>query len=822
MSQEYYWQLPESGNLMTSYGLKIHAFREYSSAIMTSVPGNDVVIEGRNGEALFWSASEPCPPDKETEMVVRIQESDNWLIWRNDRASYATRADIMGVLADVERILLRASFTPTRMKVTAIRRIRIERGVEAERSKEGFTIQIEECQCPRGYQGLSCENCSPGYYRDTGDMSRSVFGNCKKCPCNKNSDGCRPDGGSVVCVCKQGFTGPRCEDRDFVSVVLDPSRVRDCVGTNITFNCTYSSSRPVRVEFEFISSSFQRIKTVEFGNAISTTIEISNARPSDRLICRVLDKEPNRPIIAEVYATIDARDCAPPIAAPIIIGPFVRVEAQPKFICVNESEEVEFTCAAWSFASRRLRPEWSRAGTKPMPQSSSMMDDLSGNRVLRIRSPVIADTGTYYCSAEDSRQLQLDTVVLVVKRIREPLLFPFIEQDDAPFDASNEIFEDPEDPKKGKDGNVSTTTEAIPPPIEGLSPNPSLFPPAVFVSVLPPELEVFAGQSAEFKCNVAGDEEELSMYWRKRDGMIKQDVKANGSVLHIDSVRKVHEGEYHCVASNKLGKNSDSAYLRVIEQEPGDAPSVPSFPNEVSVLDLRVTISPEHEVLRPGDKVVLSCEGNEKDLRIIWGKLNDTIRSSIPTESKDSRIIFQSVIPSDSGWYICSATSSDGAKTDSAKVELIVKSEEIAPTVVIAESSPLSVKIGQRVHLECQTFGEPIPVVTWSRFINTADGFEEQTLLEASTPNSIYEIRRVVKEHEGDYFCTGRNEAGQDRVSIRLEVDEGITCGSGEFRCHSGDQCVQIEDRCDKEHDCRDGSDERHCHRRQRRASAFY
>lgn len=77
-----------------------------------------------------------------------------------------------------------------------------------------LVVGAEECRCPPGYSGLSCESCSLGYYRDWSDTSQGGAGRCVRCPCSGNEDGCTmlPDR-QVECTCKAGYTGQRCDQR---------------------------------------------------------------------------------------------------------------------------------------------------------------------------------------------------------------------------------------------------------------------------------------------------------------------------------------------------------------------------------------------------------------------------------------------------------------------------------------------------------------------------------------------------------------------------------------------------------------------------------
>lgn len=69
--------------------------------------------------------------------------------------------------------------------------------------------EVEECRCPEGHRGTSCEECAPGYYRD---RSAGPYGMCRRCPCSNNEESCVQQSDSrVVCQCRQGFSGRNCE-----------------------------------------------------------------------------------------------------------------------------------------------------------------------------------------------------------------------------------------------------------------------------------------------------------------------------------------------------------------------------------------------------------------------------------------------------------------------------------------------------------------------------------------------------------------------------------------------------------------------------------
>lgn len=67
----------------------------------------------------------------------------------------ATREHLMMVLADLDDILIRASYS-SEMRSSSISDVVMEVAVP-NYSGLAQALEVEQCRCPPGYQGLSCE-----------------------------------------------------------------------------------------------------------------------------------------------------------------------------------------------------------------------------------------------------------------------------------------------------------------------------------------------------------------------------------------------------------------------------------------------------------------------------------------------------------------------------------------------------------------------------------------------------------------------------------------------------------------------------------------
>ena len=77
-------------------------------------------------------------------------------------------------------------------------------GTQGERAKG-----IEQCACPPGYAGLSCEDCAFGYVRR--NSSRRGEFECLACQCNGHAATCDPDDLTACSPCLHNTIGSQCE-----------------------------------------------------------------------------------------------------------------------------------------------------------------------------------------------------------------------------------------------------------------------------------------------------------------------------------------------------------------------------------------------------------------------------------------------------------------------------------------------------------------------------------------------------------------------------------------------------------------------------------
>ncbi|XP_029578637.1 basement membrane-specific heparan sulfate proteoglycan core protein isoform X5 [Salmo trutta] len=761
--EPHYWQLPGAfqGDKVNSYGGKLKYTISYvagqrGTAIEDAdvqIIGNDITLVARQ----LWQRGKGTRESRQFELVFREEN------WRRPDGMPATREHLMMVLADLDDILVRASYY-TEMRSSSISDVSMEVAVP-NYSGLAQALEVEQCRCPPAYQGLSCQDCAPGYTRTGGGL---YLGHCELCECNGHSDSCHPETG-ICTSCLHNTQGELCEQcapgfyGDPTAGTPEDCQPCACPHTdpdnqfsptceslgNGGYQCTacqpgYTGQYCERCATGYVGNPQDRIKCRPFNTAASLVVKVYPERvlvaqgSPVTLRCQVTgppphyyywSREDGRPVTNSAIRQRQGEELHIPSVQPSDTGVYVctcrdqrntnrsRAEIvvttvsskpiqvtieEPKARSVTVGATVSFICTAKS-QSPAYTLVWTRQGNGKLPNRA-----MDFNGILTIQNVQPEDAGIYLCTGSNMFAMDEGTAVLYVPEASQTQMFY----------TTYEMLEG-----HGK-------------PREGVQP---------VATVTPSVLTIQQGGHAEFHCTVTGNPTPAIEWIGGGPGnRMSPNAVVRGGVLTIPAVERENGGEYICKALNTHGEHTSRAVLHVSgSQTVGRDPLVGHSRSPGASLP-HVQVSPQRVDINEGETLRLYCRaGGRPSPGLTWKKQEGQLSpQAIPShgfqqfksnsldvlqrrieelqasmERTDiGTLLIPNIKSSDSGTYLCVGTNSIGSSE--ARIEVTVNraigGDTISSAITI-QPSIAEVQEGQSLDLNCFVPGNPPPAVTWRR-----------------------------------------------------------------------------------------------------------
>ncbi|KAK2521549.1 Hspg2 [Columba guinea] len=763
----YYWQLPSpyQGDKVGSYGGRLRYTLTYTPGGQGApLPDADIQITGNDITLVAYQADLPPHTPQAFEIVFREQ------YWQRPDGQPATREHLMMALADLDEILIRATYS-TSTAAASIADVTMEVAVPPQPGLPPAP-EVEECRCPPGYQGLSCQDCAPGYTRTGGGL---YLGHCELCECNGHSESCHPESGACSgCLhntagdfcdqCAPGFYGDATagtpEDCQPCACPLPYpenqfSRTCESLGGG-GYRCTacepgYAGQYCERCAPGYVGDPTVRGQAcVPAGSPVPLAVRVHPPRSAVTqgsavtLRCHATGEPPfyyhwaredGRPLPEGAQSRRQGEELHFASIQPSEAGVYVcscrnlrysnssRAEVivtetpdKPITVTVEEKRvqrvkpgtDVTFVCTAKS-KSPAYTLVWTRQSHGSLPLGA-----VDFNGILTLRRVRPEDAGVYVCTGSNMLDMDQGTATLYVQAPSKTQMFY--------------------GPVEFMEGHRPAATAAAP-----------------TAAVEPAQLSVAPGQPAEFRCVGTGSPTP-TLEWL---GTLPPRAVVQGGTLRFGAVEPGDEGHYACRARSSAGQHTARAFLHV---HAADAP--------------RVQVSPERTEVQEGSTVRLYCRvAGSPTATITWEKQGGTLPPQSRAEQGDiATLVIPTVTMADGGIYLCVGTSAAGTARAAIEVAVVPGA---APPVRIESSSP-SVTEGQTLDLDCLVAGSGPATVTWYKRGGSLPA-GHQVGHGGVTPNSVLSLCSPA------LMCP---QIVPSQVSgTRLRIPQVTAADSGEYVC---------------------------------------
>ncbi|MCI4389566.1 hypothetical protein PGIGA_G00099520 [Pangasianodon gigas] len=259
------------------------------------------------------------------------------------------------------------------------------------------------------------------------------------------------------------------------------------------------------------------------------------------------------------------------------------------------------------------------------------------------------------------------------------------------------------------------------------------------------------GQTVSLVCIATGGEPPPTLTWTSVSEHLPEKSVLKDGTLTLPAISSEDAGVYSCIASNNVGnpaKKSTTIIVRALKKG-----------------RFWITPDPYHndDNIQIGREVKISCQVEAtppEELQFSWLKNGRALRSS-------ERMVITQTDPdispgttnldiidlkfTDFGTYTCVASLRGGGIPE-ISIDVNISSTTVPPNLTVPRGkSPLVVREGETVELECLVSGKPKPIILWSRAdkeVPMPDGS-----MQMESYDGVLRIVNVSREMSGSYRC---------------------------------------------------------------------